>query len=155
MTEIPDEAIVAAARCAWVTINSLTEEQWDNPGPRADLKQQILDEYAETLTAAAPIIRADERRKITGEIRALSTGDPAKLEDCQRHEPDVCNRCYGREEAAQLIHPRRYGDEDVERVAVEMHDASGTWCSWANANMPIRHKFRHYARTALNALEGK
>ena len=43
------------------------------------------------------------RRKWAEEVRALSIGDPGNIEDCLRHEPEVCDLCRGREQAAKLL----------------------------------------------------
>lgn len=43
------------------------------------------------------------RKKWAEEVRALSIGDPGNIEDCLRHEPEVCDLCRGREQAAKLL----------------------------------------------------
>lgn len=52
---------------------------------------------------------------------------------------------------AQLIHPRRYGDEDVEKVARALCENDHDF--WDIAE--VREYYRPIARAALNALEGK
>ena len=43
------------------------------------------------------------RKKWAKEVRALSIGDPDNIEDCLRHEPEFCDLCRGREQAAKLL----------------------------------------------------
>ena len=99
---VPDEAVEAAAKAMYEQRPHATDPaHWETPWdqvPKAWRRGQEAAACA-VLEAAMPAIR----QQLAEEIRSLSAGDPAKRADCCLHEPDICDRCYGREQAAQHI----------------------------------------------------
>ena len=108
------QAAIEAARTAWdahffgPTRNEFDEITcaecgyafgWDGlgKGPRGD--RALNHAFDQALAAAEPHLR----KKWAEEVRALSIGDPGNIEDCLRHEPEVCDLCRGREQAAKLL----------------------------------------------------
>ena len=77
--------------------DALRADQWD--GDPEDLPGSMANEAEIAVEAAEPHLR----RKWAEEVRALSIGDPGNIEDCLRHEPEVCDLCRGREQAAKLL----------------------------------------------------
>ena len=70
MTDIPDEAVEAI----WAAVEA-------DSVLAANLSPYLDDADLEAiLTAAAPIIRADERQRIIAEIQASDLGAPVKLD---------------------------------------------------------------------------
>lgn len=74
MTDIPDEAVQALARMinpdAWESYDLLTKPYAAEY--REYIVRRSLAQATEYLTAAAPIIRADVRRRVAEEIRAAA-----------------------------------------------------------------------------------
>ena len=89
---IPQEAVEAAAN----SLRQIEPNLYHNPyNPQryyGGLAQDVL-------AAAEPHLR----KKWAEEVRALPIGDPGNIEDCLRHEPEVCDLCRGREQAAKLL----------------------------------------------------
>ena len=77
--------------------DALRADQWD--GDPEDLPGSMTSEAEIAVEAAEPHLR----KKWAEEVRALSIGDPGNIEDCLRHEPEVCDLCRGREQAAKLL----------------------------------------------------
>ena len=90
MTDHQQAAIEAAD-------DALRADQWD--GDPEDLPGSMAREAEIAVEAAEPHLR----KKWAEEVRALSIGDPGNIEDCLRHEPEVCDLCRGREQAAKLL----------------------------------------------------
>ena len=99
---ITPQAVEAAAKAMYEQRPHATDPtHWETPWedvPKAWRRGQLAAARA-VLEAATPVIR----QQLAEEIRSLSAGDPAKRADCYLHEPDICDRCYGREQAAQHI----------------------------------------------------
>ena len=89
MTTIPGDAIEAAEHAFKESLRS----------QHIPVTASWAEELRVAIEAAMPAIR----QQLAEEIRSLSAGDPAKRADCCLHEPDICDRCYGREQAAQHI----------------------------------------------------
>lgn len=101
--EIPNEAIKAANACYQdfdYTPDGKTTICFNCQHTYPDgLQTSRHDAMKHALEAALPAIL----NQLAAEIRGLSQGDIANPEDCVRHEPEVCYRCYGREQAAQHL----------------------------------------------------
>ncbi|MSS84511.1 hypothetical protein FYJ24_06980 [Actinomycetaceae bacterium WB03_NA08] len=79
--DIPDEAVEAATQVFWDEVLGRSDkwEQFAKDDP--DAAEIIRDNRRCILEAAAPIIRADERRRVAEEIRAAAwPPDKAKTE---------------------------------------------------------------------------
>ena len=92
MTDHHQDAIEAAA----ISLRQIEPNLYQNP---ANPQRYYGDLAQDVLAAAEPHLR----RKWAEEVRALSIGDRENIEDCLLHEPEVCDLCRGREQAAKLL----------------------------------------------------
>ena len=92
MTDHQQAAIEAAAN----SLRQIEPNLYQNP---ANPQRYYGGLAQDVLAAAEPHLR----KKWAEEVRALSIGDPGNIEDCLRHEPEVCDLCRGREQAAKLL----------------------------------------------------
>ena len=92
MTDHQQAAIDAAA----ISLRQIEPNLYQNP---ANPQRYYGGLAQDVLAAAEPHLR----KKWAEEVRALSIGDPGNIEDCLRHEPEVCDLCRGREQAAKLL----------------------------------------------------
>ena len=86
----------AAIEAAAISLRQIEPNLYQNP---ANPQRYYGGLAQDVLAAAEPHLR----KKWAEEVRALSIGDPGNIEDCLRHEPEVCDLCRGREQAAKLL----------------------------------------------------